>query len=806
LDQSNKLVPKGVYGEICVGGDGLSRGYLNNENLTKDRFIKNPFHKNERLYKTGDLGRWLEDGDVQFLSRKDSQVKIRGFRVELKEIEAALLKCRDITEVAVVMKSDSKNEAYLIAYYVTDHHITGAQLRSSLMMTLPEYMIPGSFQRMESMPLTVNGKLDYTKLPAVVDQGLNDEESVILPKTYIQKMLATIWEEILGTSVAGINQNFFELGGHSLKAAQLVARIQKDLNCVIGFRDVFINPTIESLSVTMRKLGYSQYEQIQASGNQDSYDMSHAQQRLWIIDQVEDDNTAYHVAATYELIGDFDQNAMNQSFNELIERHESLRTTFPLIDGKPRQKILNTANISVEFSDWSKEEIDESVIRDRVLCEVMKAFDLEHDALIRPKVIKVGTGRYIFTLTLHHIISDGVSLQILFKELIYFYNAYQSGRHPELTPLRIQYKDYSAWHNRFIMSDHASAQRDFWMQRFADPIPPLNLPADKSRPKTKTYTSDAIEFRLEKPLVLLLRESSQKNGATMFMCLQALVKTLLYVYTEQVDITTGTLTAGREHPDLVDQIGFYVNTLSIRTILKRNDTFEDVLQRVKEDTIAAYDNQLYPFDLILADLAANGVTVNNPFFEVLVTYEKKTREIEAEDLIGLAISKYQLERSVCHFDLDFNFVETGDSVDIYLAYNLDIYKRERIIEITHRFAKIAAAVMNRPDSFIHTLIERNTVENQLMEILRSIDGALLSDANDDNMFELKLSTSSVAELCNQVNSTFGINIFASDINFITSYTQLVSYISRLVPAKQSDVAANRFARPNRKVHEIECRG
>jgi amino acid adenylation domain-containing protein/FkbM family methyltransferase len=706
LDQNNRLVPKGIFGEICVGGDGVSRGYLNNDALTAQKFIKNPFRSNDRLYKTGDFGRWLEDGNIQFFGRKDSQVKIRGFRIELEEIETALLSCDEIDEVAVVVKRDDSNStAQLVAYVVSEREINAAQLKSKLKQTLPDYMIPASFIGISEMPLTANGKLDHKKLPAVDDADLDNQYSVILPTTPTQIMLAKIWEEILETSGIGINRNFFELGGHSLKAAQLVGRVQRDMNCTIGFRDVFVNPTIESLSAAIGNPGQSNYQQIQVAPNQDSYELSHAQQRLWIINQVGDNNSAYNVFSAYELIGDLDKTALARSFSTLVERHESLRTNFLTVDGKPRQRILNTRDIPLEFIDRTSDDLDESVIKEQILQDGLKPFDLEHEALIRCKVIELGVNKNVFTLTLHHIISDGLSMEILFNELVSLYNTYHSGKDPVLEPLRIQYKDYSTWQNNFLKSSQASAQKDFWTQKFIEPSPALELPADKVRPMVNAYEADLIEFKLDKHLAHFLNETSQKNGATVFMTLQALVKTMLYAYTGQVDITTGTLAAGREHPDLANQVGFYVNTLSIRTILGRNDTFTDVVRKVKDSTLEAFDNQMYPFDLVLADLTAAGAIVKRPFFEVVVTYDKKTRNTNAQELQDITINKYKLDRNICHFDLDFNFIEKEDGIDVFLAYNLDLFVRDRISRMVEHFIETATAVAKNPDDPIHRLIE-----------------------------------------------------------------------------------------------------
>ena len=550
MDRNRKLLPIGVVGELCVGGDGLGRGYLNRPELTSEKFVINPY-TGERMYRSGDLVRFLPNGEMEYSGRLDQQVKIRGHRIELGEIEATLLKHEQVKEAVVTAKKEEKGTNYLCAYLVSNEELQVSELRNHISKELPDYMIPSYFVHLDKLPLTPNGKLDRKALPepnGSISTGVEYEA----PTNETEEKLVSIWKEVLGAEKIGRNDNFFELGGHSLKATVLVSRIHKEMNVEVPLREAFANPVLKSMAEYIKETTTSIYKSIEPVGKKEYYPLSSAQKRLYILNQMEKENLAYNMPGTLVLEGKLDKERLEKAFGTLIGRHETLRTSFELVEGEPVQKISEMVEFEIEYYELEKEKAAEKIK------ELIRPFDLSKAPLLRAALIKTKEERHILLFDMHHIISDGMTMNIITKEFAQVYE----GR--ELPELRIQYKDYSEWQNRLFETGIIEKQKESWLKVFEGEIPLLNLPTDYTRPSRQSFEGDHIAFHAGKEIKQKIHKLIQETGTTMYMVLLAAYNTLLMKYAGQEDIVVGTPIAGRPHADLESMVGMFVNTLAMR--------------------------------------------------------------------------------------------------------------------------------------------------------------------------------------------------------------------------------------------------
>ncbi|UCH94423.1 MAG: AMP-binding protein, partial [Candidatus Aminicenantes bacterium] len=635
------------------------------------------FIKNKKLYKTGDLARWLSDGNIEFLGRIDHQVKIRGFRVELGEIEAQLLKKKEIKEAVVLAKQDESGDKNLYAYIVLEKEIEVSELREYLSNYLPDYMIPSFFIKIESIPLNPNGKVDRNALP---DTEVTVDGEYIAPRNEVEEKLVEIWSEVLNMKkdIISIDSNFFELGGHSLKATTLASIIHKEFDVKIPLTEVFINPTIRELSQIINRLIKDKFASIEPVEKKEYYELSAAQNRLWILDQIEKDLVAYNMPGSFEL-EKLNREAFEKTIETLIKRHEILRTGFITIKGKPKQRIhdYEPLDFSVDYIDLRKEKNKEIIIKRLKEKEAKTPFNLDKGHLLRTRLLHIEEDRYLFLFTMHHIISDGWSIDIVTKEFTDMYDSYANGRANPLSPLPIQYKDYTQWHNRQLSGENLEKHRNYWLNRLSGEIPVLQLPTDYPRPKLRSFEGEYIYFSLSRETTEHLRRISRECGNTLFITFLAVANVFLYRYTGQMDIIVGTPVAGRDHKDLENQIGFYVNMLALRNKLNRGETFRDVLQVVKANTLGAFENQVYPFDRLVKDLNIVRDLSRNPLFDVVVTAQTGNNtsgdnETYTDEFleIGFGASKH---------DLRFRLIETGSQANIHIQYNPKLFRKERIM-------------------------------------------------------------------------------------------------------------------------------
>jgi amino acid adenylation domain-containing protein len=703
--ESSQLAPVGIIGELCISGKGLSAGYLNQPELTAEKFVQNPFIKGERMYRTGDLAYWLADGNIEYIGRIDSQVKIRGFRIELGEIETSLLQYSQNVRQAVAAVKEINGEKVLAAYYVSTQEIDKSEIRSYLQGKLPEYMVPGFYIALDVLPLTPNGKTDRKALPEISGEDLIRKEYAA-PRNAAEQNLAQIWQEVLGVDQVGITDNFFELGGHSLVAAQVINRIQKQLNKKVSFKDFFSNPTIEALSARLSDAGYVS---ITPAPIQESYPLTASQNRLWLLSQLDGGSLAYNIPFAFELSGALDKDNFQASLKKVIERHEILRTYFKSDEsGVVRQHILQAdlVNFKLIEEDFTQIDNQQKSVSNYLQKQNHIAFDLEKAPLLRAGLVKLEEQKHIFFLTMHHIIGDGWSLELLISEVVKIYNALNEGKDADLPVLNIQYKDYAVWLSNELEQEKHLVSKEFWMKQFTGEIPVLDLPSFNKRPLSQSYKGDSVSHTFSQTFLYKLKSYSKTQDATLFMTLMAGVKTLLYRYTGQNDLVIGTPIAGREHPDLENQAGLYLNTLAIRTQLKEKSHFTSILNQEKETLLEAYQHQNYPFDELIGNLNLKRDMSRSALFDVMVVLQNQSQlqNLSSGDaLTGLQIKNYEFKNNTSQFDVSFVFVEKEEGLSLTIQYNTDLYDSLLIKRISAHLENLMTQALENPSLAVEEL-------------------------------------------------------------------------------------------------------
>ncbi len=682
IDEEGEEVEPLKIGEILIASPFISLGYWKDAEKTKSVFGYDPDLGG--LYWTGDLGRLMGDGSIEFIGRKDYQIKIRGYRVELGEIESKLLKHEKVKEAAVIAKTDSDGDSSLCAYIIgTDIETTSDELREYLAKELPNYMIPSYFILLDKLPLTPNGKLDRKAL-AEINTNTNPETEYEAPRNSNEEKLAAIWKDVLRVEKLGINDNFFALGGHSLKAANLAAKIHKALNIEISLREIFKAPTIKGISEYIKSSEESGYSSIEPAKEKEYYEMSSAQKRIYTLQQLEPSSTSYNMSGIFELEGDLDVDRLKEAFYKLIQRHEALRTSFEIAEEGLVQKIYKKVEFELEEYLAEKDKEIEGIVKGFI-----RAFDLSKVPLLRVGLVKVQSNRYILMYDMHHIISDGTSMGILIKE---FTKAYAG---EELKPLRIQYKDFSEWQNNLFKSEKLRVQEEYWLRKFEGEIPVLNLTTDYKRPAVQSFEGDSIKFEINKELTNKLRQIAKDTGSTMYMVLLGTFNILLSKYSGQEDIIVGSPIAGRPHADLENIIGMFVNTLAMRNLPDGNKTFREFLKEVKENSLAAYENQDYQFEELVEKLNITRDLSRNPVFDVMFVLQNMGMgDFYVE---GINIKPYKVENKVSKFDITMNTVELENSISIVMQYCTKLFSRATIERMCKYYENIIQEVIENID-------------------------------------------------------------------------------------------------------------
>jgi natural product biosynthesis luciferase-like monooxygenase protein/amino acid adenylation domain-containing protein len=740
LDSELSLLPSGVTGEICIGGAGVAVGYHQQDTLTAEKFVGNPYRTGDRLYRTGDLGRWTPDGEVVFMGRRDTQVKIRGFRIETGEIETALASHPLIREAVVVAKEDAGGSKYLAAYLVTDEALTPTVIRTYLLACLPDYMIPAYFISLAQLPLTSNGKVDRNALPAPDEASLVRSRAYEAARNDTEERLVKIWEEVLGRTGTGIHDNFFEAGGHSLKAIQLVSRIRKVFESAIVLKDIFSYPDIASQAAYLQQAAAYTFEDIPQIAPQESYPLSHAQRRFWILSQFSDSSAAYNVPGVLLFEGVLEPALLEQVLTFMVARHESLRTVFrENAGGEVRQYILpvTALHLAPAYADVSKEKDPYEALRQKFAAEQHIGFDLSEGPLLRTSIIKVSEKQYALFYTMHHIMSDGWSMEVLSKEVIGAYNAFKQGAAPEWQPLPLQYKDYAAWQSAQLEKEAFGGHERYWLEQFSGSLPVLDLPADKKRPPVKTHRGSSVTVTLPPALITAMKSLCLREGATLFMGLLAGLKALFYRYTGQEDIIVGSPIAGREHKDLEGQIGLYINSLALRTRFSGTDNFTTLLRKEKKVLMDAYTHQLYPYDMLVEALQLNKDMSRLPLFDIMVGMQNQAstniydKSVGFDGLAVTPMEEMKQERS--QFDLLFSFVESADDLLLSLTYNTDIYDHENITRLCTHFEQLLREITEDPLCPLHRIKYLSAAEETML--LQSFNNTAVDNGDATTMIQ-----------------------------------------------------------------------
>jgi amino acid adenylation domain-containing protein len=723
LGANDELCPTGVPGEIYISGAGVGQGYLNQPELTAEKFLLNLFKPGERMYRTGDWGRWLDKGEIQFLGRKDSQIKIRGYRIELGEIEKALLDYDAIRAVVVVVKPNMAGDKELVAYIVSDETLSIFGLTNYLAGILPVYMMPAHYVQIDSIPLTQNGKTDKNALPDPGSGRIGTGVEYIAARNDIEERLISIWQDVLERERISVKDNFFDLGGHSLKATRLASQIFKKFNVKVELQDLFSKVTLEEQAGLIEHAKRTLYSEIPPVKLQSCYGLSSSQRRLWVLSQFEEGNIAYNMPGTYVFEGNLDPAILKRSLDAIIDRHEIMRTVFREDgQGNVMQYILSPEEIGscMPCHDLQKEALAEEKLRAAVEEQAIEPFDLRAGPLFRVNLYQVADSKWVLNYVMHHIISDGWSMVNLINELLSVYHTYESDGIMPLPPLRIQYKDFASWQQDQLEGDAYLGHKAYWMKQFEGELPVLELPGYRPRPAVKSYKGGVITKSLSPNLVKGIRGFSQGQNATLFMGLLAGVVALLYRYTGHEDIVIGSPIAGREHIDLEDQIGFYVNTLALRARFKGEDNGRKLLENIRQTTLGAYEHQAYPFDELVGELNLQRDMSRNALFDVMVVLQNMQMDnIPGQMAPGmLKAGEYNRgDQVTSKFDLLFNFSENGDALQASIEYNSDIYDKNAVERMIVHLEQIFVAITANPLTEIQGLNYLTEAEKKTLLIM-----------------------------------------------------------------------------------------
>ena len=728
LDASLEPVPLGITGELYIGGVGLARGYLGRADLTAEKFIPNPFSKEPgaRLYKTGDLARYRSSGDIEFVGRSDNQVKIRGFRIELGEVEVVLAQHPAVKESVVVVQEVTPGVRRLVGYVVSQQASSNTQeFRSFLRSKLPDYMVPSAFVFLGSLPLTPNGKVDRNALPVPQRGRFELDENFTAPRNLIEEIVAGIWAEVLKLDQVDVYDNFFDVGGHSLLATQVVSRLNQAFQLELPLRNLFESPTVAALAERIDELRCN-HPKLKAlpiltvSGEKD-LPLSFSQQRLWFLDQYEPNSSVYNLPAALRLRGSLNVGALEQSLNEIIRRHESLRTTFSMSDGEAVQVIAPPVGQSlavVDLRDHPEGEREEEARR-LVSEEARRPFDLAQGPLFRSQLLGLDEDDHVLLLTMHHIVSDGWSMGVLYGELSMLYRAFVNGEPSPLAELPIQYADFAVWQREWLQGEVLDRQLSYWKKQLEKIPAVLNLPTDRRRPAVQSDRGARQSFVLSKELSGQLKALSRKEGVTLFMTLLAAFQTLLHRYTGQEDIVVGSPIANRNRPEIEGLIGFFVNTLVLRTDLSGNPSFRELLKRVCEVCLGAYAHQELPFQKLVEVLHPQRDAIRRSLAQVAFAFQNAPRQ--PLKLPGLTVAPVQTDLGSAKTALTLFMWEAEECLAGSLNYAADFFDSVIVIRMMEHFQTLLNAIVADPEGRLLDLPP--LLEESRSELLEAIHRA-----------------------------------------------------------------------------------
>jgi len=722
-DAAGRPVPLGAAGELYVGGAGLARGYLGRPGLTAERFVPDDLGAGARLYRAGDLARWLPDGRLEHLGRGDLQVKVRGFRVEPGEIETALARHPAVAEAAVVVPDEPGEEPRLLAYVVPAPGCRpdGRALREHLARGLPGHMVPAAFVPVDELPLTVHGKLDRAALRRrgvpVSPAGPPAGGEPVAPRTPLEELVAGVWRHTLGLDHLGVEDDFFDLGGDSIRAAVAINRLQDRLGETLYVVAVFDAPTVAALARYLERRHPAAVARAlaapdlvpptpiaaSAAGAGAPFPLSFAQERLWLLDQLLPGVAVYNLPLAVRLSGPLDFGALAAGLCSVAARHEALRTRFATAEGQPVQVIEEAVPIALPVVDLGRLA---APARDREVYrlarrEADRPFALGRCPLLRARLLRLAPREHALLLTMHHIVSDGWSMEILLRETAAAYEARRAGRAPEASPPAVRYRDYAVWQRRQLAGGGLlGAQLAYWRRQLAD-VPPVELPADRPRPPVHTFAGGVRTAALPGSALPVLSLLARQEGATLFMVTLAAYAAFLARYADREDVAVGTPVAGRHRSEVEGLIGFFVNMLVLRLDASGASTFRELLRRTRAAAVAAYAHQDVPFERLVEELQPQRDLGRNPLFQVAFRFHDRPRE-ELE-VSGLRLAPLTVGRESAKFDLSLTLAERGDCLTASLEYSRDLFDATTAARMVDHFGVLLGGIVADPDARLREL-------------------------------------------------------------------------------------------------------
>lgn len=715
--RGNQLCDIGMPGEICVYGAGLGRCYLNREELTSSKFVKNPYREG-RLYRSGDLARMLPDGGIEYLGRIDQQIKIRGFRIELDEITTVLRNLEEIQDAVVIIKKDANGENAIHAYIVSDEEIDFASVRRKLKSGLPEYMIPAYFCQIDKVPLTLNGKLNRKELP---DITLTSSQC-IQPRNEIEATVLDIFLQTLNIKEMGISDNFFEYGGHSLKAVEVINSIRKEFGVSISLNSFFNNGTVENVvALVMEKNNTEEAQhvpELERVEERTEGVLSLNQKELYIAASVAEEPEVYNICYPI-VLNSVEPDIIRQTVEQVLERHSILRTQFFKQDDEVMQRIMPVQNCIDRVFKYIQKEEDWSQNRIERFIKVYEnyKFNLLDDYLLRMHLIKIDVDKYLFIYLTHHIISDAWSFRVFMKDFIQIYTAIEKGSPIKLEPLPVQYIDYSVWQRKLFETDQfMKKESQYWMDVLSGDLPQLELHTDFERTLPRSMKGSSIDIIFNKEELERLKALSIEHNGSMFTSFVSVINILLYMYTGQSDIILGTIVAGRNNWKLEQQIGYYLNMIPLRTKFDSNSSIEEVVDATTKICKDAFEYQDYPFEKIVANTKNKAKAGRGQLFDILVQYINWNEQVDDEQGMDFEIVEMKSEQS--KYDLVFNFVQMGDQVKLTLEYCTKLFKRETIERMGMRFQVIMQKVLSEKTMKINQITTNLSAQENYGKIQR----------------------------------------------------------------------------------------
>ncbi|MXQ65540.1 amino acid adenylation domain-containing protein [Actinomadura rayongensis] len=700
LDAFLRPVPPGVAGEVYLQGVQLARGYLGRPGLSAERFVASPFGSGERMYRTGDIGRWTPDGQLVYLGRADDQVKIRGFRIEPGEIDAALAEYAGVTEAVTLVREGRGTDQILVAYVRTDSPVDPAELRAHAGRVLPEYMVPAAVIRVEEWPLSASGKLDRAALPA---PEFGSSAGGREPRTVTEEIVCGLFADVLAMERVGADDGLFDLGGDSLLAMRLIARIRAALAVEVPIRTLFADPTpagiaafVETNRVTNARAGLAAVER------PETVPLSFGQARMWFLNRFEDTGAVYNMPWTVRLSGDLDRTSLQAALADVADRHETLRTVFPDVDGEPIPWVRagRDARPELAVTQVNPDDLDEALG-----AAARQGFDVARELPWRAHLFVLGEHEHILMLVVHHIAGDGWSMGVLARDLSTAYTARRAGDAPDWAPLPVQYPDFAVWQRELLGGEDdpdsvIAGQLAYWRDALAELPPELTLPTDRPRPPVASHRGGTVPVQIPAELHARLTEVARERQATVFMVVQAALAVLLSRLGAGEDVPIGTATAGRSDAALDDLVGFFLNTLVLRTDVSGDPTFEEILNRVRDTDLAAYDHQDVPFERLVDDLSPVRSLARHPLFQTMLIFQNAPAAVW--DLAGLDASPLDAATGAARFDLAFSLTErradgVPAGIDGDLEYAADLFDADTAHALAARLVRVLDQVTEDPD-------------------------------------------------------------------------------------------------------------